>query len=81
MIVEDTNNFCSKCDNIIDTDDMFVPACNCISEVEEWTPNQLREGWNDLPPHIRSYFQPPTPKIVRYIHRKGVISIKYGDKQ
>ena len=81
MIVEDTGNFCSRCDNIIDTDDMFEPCCNCISEVEEWTPNQFREEWDNLPSHIKNCFQPPKPLILTSIHQKGAISILYEDGQ
>ena len=50
MLIEDTGNFCLLCNIIIDTEDMFEPACNCISEIEEW---------ENLPSHIRSYFKPP----------------------
>jgi len=62
MIVEDTDNFCPRCDLVIDTEDMFEPACNCISEVESLSEKKFQEEWESLPSHIRRYFQPPEPK-------------------
>ena len=63
MIREDYWNYCPRCDLIIDTDDMFKPACRCITEVEEWTDEEFREGYNDLPRHVREYFTPPSDEI------------------
>ena len=59
MIVEDNGNFCSRCDLIINTDDMFQPACSCITEVENWSENRFKKEWEDLPSHVREYFRPP----------------------
>jgi len=62
MIVEDTDNFCPRCDLIIDTEDIFEPACNCISEVESWSEKQFQEERENLPSHIQTYFRPPELK-------------------
>ena len=59
MIREDTGNFCSRCDLIIHTEDMFEPACRCTSEVENMSDEDFRNEWDNLPRHVREYFQPP----------------------
>ena len=59
MIREDTGNFCSRCDLIIDTEDMFEPACQCITEVEDWTDEKFNTEFDDLPRHVREYFGEP----------------------
>ena len=59
IIKEDYWNYCSRCDLVINTEDMFEPACSCISEVEDWSEEQFREKYNDLPRHVRENFHPP----------------------
>ena len=59
VIREDYWNYCSRCDMIIDTDNMFEPTCSCISEIEGWSDEQFNEEYNSLPRHIRENFGPP----------------------
>lgn len=53
------HNICSRCDQIIDTEDMLEPACNCISEVESMSLDEYSNEYENLPIHIRQYFSPP----------------------
>ena len=53
--------FCARCDLVIDTSDMFEPACTCYSEVENMTDADFREVYDSLPTHLRDYFTPPEP--------------------
>lgn len=76
---EDTGNICSLCDMIIDTDDPNKPACNCVSEIDQWSENDLRDAWDDLPTRIQEYYKPPRPLIEKSVHRHKVISVKYTD--
>lgn len=59
VIREDYWNYCSRCDMIIDTEDPYEPACNCISEIEDWSNEQLQEEYYNLPRHVRENFRPP----------------------
>ena len=54
-------NYCSRCDRIIDTEDCYEPACNCTTEVENWSDSQFQKEWDNLPSHIQENFHPPTP--------------------
>ena len=54
--------FCERCDNIIETEDMFEIACNCHHEIEAMSDADFREVYDSLPTHLRDYFTPPEPK-------------------
>ena len=54
--------FCPSCDLIIDTDDMFEPACKCITDAEKLSDSEFAEVYDSLPLHVRHHFTPPTPQ-------------------
>ena len=53
---DEIEGYCSRCDSIIETDDMFEPSCNCISEVESMSLDEYSDEYESLPEHVRNYF-------------------------
>ena len=84
----ESDNHCSRCDLIIDTEDMNEPTCHCITDVEQMSYSEFAEEYNNLPTHIRVYFSPPLfgtgglrVEFLHSVQRWVVATFQNGDYQ